>query len=134
MGIFDRFTKPPEIVKNRWNGYAYRFGEDERCVVSFDTSACQPDVQRPSPFRRVIGFSRPEDVAPNGMPSPQAMARLKAIETDLIDELRARRVKAWLVGKQVYRGFRELMFQVDDVAGFAKAYAVVAAKFGGMKL
>lgn len=23
-----------EIVRNRWNGYTYLFGDDERCVVS----------------------------------------------------------------------------------------------------
>lgn len=133
MGLFSR-SAPPEIVRDGWNGYTYLFGDNERCVVSFDVTACDPAVQKPSQLRRVIGFSPDNQVSPQGMPSPPAFARLKAIEEALIRELTARRVKAWLVGKQVYRGFRELLFQVDDLAGFTKAYAMVEAEFGGMKL
>ena len=128
------FKSEPEIVRDQWNGYRYTFGEGERCVVSFDVRACEPSAQRPSQLRRVIGFSPEGHVSPEGMPSPQAFARLKAIEDALIVELRARKVKSWLVGRQVYRGFRELLFQVDDTAGFAKAYAEVETEFGGMKL
>jgi len=123
-----------DIVRNRWNGYRYSFGEGERCVVSFDVTACDPAAQRPSQLRRVIGFSPEGHVSPEGMPSPEAFARLKAIEDALIVQLRAHEVDAWLVGKQVYRGFRELIFQVDDLVGFAKAYAAVEAEFGGMDL
>lgn len=134
MGFFKRSEPPPEIVRDRWNGYTYLFGDNERCVVSFDVTACEPSAQRPSQLRRVIGFSPEGHISPQGMPSPQAFARLKAIEDTLIQQLRQRNVKSWLVGKQVYRGFRELLFQVDDVEGFAKAYATVEAEFGGMKL
>ena len=134
MGFFKRTEPPAEIVRDVWNGYTYLFGDNDRCVVSFDVAACDPAAQRPSELRRVIGFSPEGHISPQGMPSPQAFARLKAIEDALIQQLRQRNVKAWLVGKQVYRGFRELLFQVDDVDGFAQAYAVVEAEFGGMKL
>lgn len=133
MGLFSR-SAPPDIIRDRWNGYTYLFGEGERCVVSFDVTACDPAQQKPSELRRVIGFSPQGHVSPEGMPSPQSFARLKAIEDALIAELKTRKVKSWLIGRQVYRGFRELLFQVDDLAGFAKAYAVVEAEFGGMKL
>ncbi len=133
MGLFSK-SAPPAIVRDRWNGYTYLFGEGERCVVSFDVTAVDPAAQTPSQLRRVIGFSPEGHISPQGMPSPEAFARLKAIEEALVAELTARKVKSWLVGKQVYRGFRELLFQVDDIAGFAKAYDVVEAKFGGMKL
>jgi hypothetical protein len=133
MGLFSR-SATPEIVRDRWNGYTYLFGENERCVVSFDVTACDPAAQKPSQLRRVIGFSPEGQISPQGMPLPPAFARLKAIEEKLIGELKARKVKAWLVGKQVYRGFRELLFQVDDLGGFEKAYAAVEAEFGGMKL
>jgi regulator of RNase E activity RraB len=123
-----------EIVRDRWNGYTYLFGEGERCVVSFDVTACDLAAQVPSQLRRVIGFSPEGHVRRDGMPSPEAFARFKAIEDALLAQLRARKVSAWLVGRQVYRGFRELLFQVDDVDAFAKAYAAVEAEFGGMKL
>ncbi len=134
MGLFDRFSKPPPIVRDRWNGYTYRFGEDERCIVSFDVAACDPAEQRPSQLRRVIGFSARDQIGPTGMPSRAAMARLSAIEDALVAELQARRVRAWLIGKQVYRGLRELLFQVDDLDKFASAHAVVEGKLGGTKL
>lgn len=131
MGLF---SKPPVIVRNKWNGYAYRFGEGERCIVSFDVEACDPSEQKPSQLRRVIGFSPEGHVGPSGMPSPQAMERFRAIEDTLVAELTRAKVKCWLIGKQVYRGFRELLFQVDDLAGFARVYAGIEAKFGGTKL
>jgi hypothetical protein len=133
MGLFSR-SATPEIVRDRWNGYTYLFGDNERCVVSFDVTACEPTAQKPSQLRRVIGFSPEDQISPQGMPLPPAFARLKAIEDALLTELKSRKVKSWLVGKQVYRGFRELLFQVDDLAGFAKAYEAVEAEFGGMKL
>lgn len=52
----------------------------------------------------------------------------------MIRQLEQRQVRSWLVGRQVYRGFRELLFQVDDVEAFDAAYAVVEAEFRGMKL
>lgn len=124
------------IVRDQWNGYAYRFGDNasERCIVSFDVSACDPSEQKPSQLRRVIGFSPEGHIGPSGMPSPPAMQRLRAIETELVAELTRAKVACWLVGKQVYRGMRELLFQVDDLAGFARAYAVIEAKLGGTKL
>ena len=123
-----------EIIRDRWNGYQYTFGEGERCVVSFDITACDPTAQRPSQLRRVIGFSPEGHISPSGMPSPEAFARLKAIEQALLAQLRARKIDAWLVGRQVYRGYRELLFQVDDTVGFDTAYAAVEDEFGGMKL
>jgi regulator of RNase E activity RraB len=123
-----------EIVRNRWNGYTYLFGDDERCIVSFDVTACAPEAQRPSQFRRVIGFSPKGHIGAQGLPSAESFARLKAIEDALIHQLEQREVRSWLVGRQVYRGFRELLFQVDDVEAFDAAYAVVEAEFRGMKL
>lgn len=122
------------IVRDAWNSYTYRFGEGERCVVSFDVSACEQKNQPPSAGRRVIGFSLPEQIAENGMPSVEAFRRLKAIEGHLVQILEANGVGCWLVGRQVYRGMRELVFQVADVDGFEQAYAAVEAEFGGMAL
>jgi regulator of RNase E activity RraB len=123
-----------DIMRGQWNGYAYRFGQGERCIVTFDISACDPANQRPSQLRRVIGFSPENHISPEGIPSPQAFARLKQIEFALLERLDASRVAAWMIGTQVYRGYRELLFQVDDLRGFAKAYEAVEAKFGGMEL
>ncbi len=65
MGFFDRFGAPPKIVRDQWNGYAYRFGEGERCIVSFDVQACDPSEQKPSQLRRLIGFSPDGQVSPS---------------------------------------------------------------------
>jgi hypothetical protein len=134
MGFFRRAEPPPDIVRDRWNGYTYLFGDDERCIVAFDVTACDREAQRPSQFRRVIGFSPEGQIGPRGLPSPEAFARLKAIESELVRQLAQRKVRTWLVGRQLYRGFRELLFQVDDLEAFDKVYAAVEAKFGGMKL
>src|SRR5690349_3915286 len=101
MGLFGS-KKPPEIVRDVWNGYAYEFGEGERCIVSFDVAACEPENQKPSQLRRVVGFTPEDHIGPTGMPSPEAFERLKAIEAMLVAELTAKRVKCWLIGKQVY--------------------------------
>ena len=31
-----------DIVKDHWNGYTYLYGDGERCIVSFDVTACDP--------------------------------------------------------------------------------------------
>lgn len=134
MGLFDRFSKPPPVVRDVWNGYAYRFGGGERCVVSFDVAACDPKEQKPSELRRIICFAPEEHVGPTGMPSPEMFARMRAIEDAAVKALTEAKVRAWLIGKQVYRGMRELLFQVDDLAGFAKVYEALDERFGGMKL
>ena len=122
------------IIRDRWNGYTYLFGEDERCVVSFDVDACDPANQKPSQLRRVIGFSPEDHIGAQGMPSPASFARLRAIEDAMVEGLRAKKVRCWLIGRQVYRGMRELLFQVDDVKAFGEVYAAVEDHFGGMKL
>ncbi len=121
---------------DRWNGYYYVFGDGERCVVTFNATACDPAHQKPSFGRRIIGFSPPEDVSPEGMPSPAAFARLKAIEDRAAALVSERGIPAWLVGKQVYRGMRELVFQVDarGVAAFDAMAAQLEVELGGTEL
>lgn len=132
MGLFGKKTQP--VVRDRWNGYAYRFGEGERCIVSFDMDACEPENQKPSQLRRIIAFSPEEHISPTGMPSQAMFERMRQIEDVAVEELTRAKVRAWLVGKQVYRGMRELLFQVDDLAEFGKMYAALEDRFGGLKL
>ena len=127
-------TKGPRA--DAWNGYYYYFGEGERCVVTFHVPACEPENQRPSCGRRLIGFSQREHISPQGMPMGPAFDRLKAIEVRTMTLLAQERVSHWLVGRQVYRGMRELLFQIDPprVDAFDGVCAQVAREFGGTEL
>lgn len=118
-----------------WNGYYYYFGEGQRCVVSFRASLCEPQNQFPSVGRRLIGFSLEEHIRPDGMPSPEAYARLKAIE----DAARAaipENLRCVHVGTHVYLGMRELLFQLhpDDVPVFERIAQQIEERFGGTKV
>jgi hypothetical protein len=123
-------------MQDVWNGYYYYFGEDERCVVTFNVTACDPANQRASHGGRLIGLTPEEYVSPQGMPSGVAFERLKSIEARTMQLLAERRVPAWLVGKQMYRGMRELLFQLDapHVAAFEAVAAQVEQELGGTKV
>lgn len=128
----------PTPTAREWNGYYYWFGEDERCVVTFHVPACDPrnQQQRISHGRRLIGFSPDQYISPQGMPTGPAFERLKAIETRVGELLAANRVPCWLVGKHVYRGMRELLFQVETphLEAFERVCAQIEEEFGGTKL
>lgn len=131
MGIFDFFSKKPatKVVRDRWNGWAYTFGQGERCVVSFDVEACEASERRASTCVRVIGFAPESEVGRNGMPSQRAYQELTALEDALVAKLGEDGAPCWLVGRQTYRGMRELIFQVEDVAAFERVHAIVAPRF-----
>lgn len=126
----------PSDSWDRWNGYYYFFGEDQRCVVTFNVAACDPKNQRPSCGRRLIGFSPKEYVSPQGMPVGPAFERLKAIESRASTLLGQNRVACRLVGKHVYHGLRELLFQIEDshVPAFDRVAAQVEDELGGTEL
>jgi regulator of RNase E activity RraB len=122
--------------RDHWNGYYYNFGEGERCVVTFNVQACYSQNQRPSSGRRLIGFSPEEYVSPQGMPTGPAFERLKAIEARAMALVAQQRVGCWLVGKQVYRGMRELLFQVEDphLRNFDTICDQIEKEFGGTEV
>ena len=123
-----RSTTPPRL----WNGHYYLFGDGSRCVVTFDVAACEPANQRPSFGRRIVASAPEEQVSAQGMPSAEAYARLKAVEERFVRLIAEARVPAWLVGKRIHHGKRELVFQVDasGVTAFDGLYARVEIELG----
>lgn len=127
-----RSTTPPRL----WNGHYYLFGDGSRCVVTFDVAACDPANQRPSFGRRIVASAPEEQVSAQGMPSAEAYARLKAVEERFVRLIAEARVPAWLVGKRIHHGKRELVFQVDasGVTAFDGLYAQVEIELGDVEL
>jgi regulator of RNase E activity RraB len=140
MGIFDIFKgkKPPPsqpIRRNRWDGYVYTFGEDQRCVVSFDVDACEPEQQDARySGRRVILFAGEHEVTQTGLPTPEAFRRMHAVGDQLVAALEANRVDCWQVGGHTYNGLTELIFEVADVPAFMSTCASVLGDRPDVKL
>lgn len=135
MGLLNTFTRPPPVRRRQWNGYAYRFGLDQRCVVSFDVEACEPKNQSPHVMgRRVISFAHQDEVTPTGMPTKEAYQRMRDVETAWVARLTSGRVACWHVGSQTYNGLRELVFEVKDVAAFEQHWADFSRARADLKL
>lgn len=140
MGLLDalrRKTPTPQfpIRRSEWNGYVYRFGEDQQCLVSFDVQACAPEHQLAQyTGRRVIIFAGNGEVDPSGIPMQPASDRLRGVEDTLLLRLDADGVACWHVGSQTYSGMREVIFEVADVAAFEKTYSAYAGNRSDMKL
>src|SRR5688500_9325111 len=105
-----------------WQIYMYSFGEGQRVSVRFRLpSATEARHVGYDACRRVVMYSA-GGCYDNGLPGPEEFARLNADEERLVAALDATRVDCLLVGAMSYHCLRDVVFQVNDVAGFAGVY------------
>ena len=111
------FKKKPsiQIVPQRWEFYTYTFSEDQRALIRFALDFVSDD--RPEGYshgRRVIIYSHPDRIQPNGLPTGEENLELGKLEDSLVAKLEKKNVPCLLAAVQTYHGLKDIIFQVND--------------------
>jgi regulator of RNase E activity RraB len=105
------------MIGGEMESYSYVYGGGMRALISFDVAAAMERRHEGHPHgRRIIVFVDARGVRPDGLPADTA--ELIALEDDLTARLRQASIDCRFVGRMTYGGMRELVFQVEDAAGF----------------
>jgi hypothetical protein len=109
----------------KWQTYSYSYGSGQRAVISFDVDAAtEPRHLAHRWCRRVILFLELCELRDDGLPRDEEVREhLLTMETDLTIRLRRDRIDCRYVGRMFYGGMQELVFQVEEVAGFERVVA-----------
>ena len=123
MGWFGSSKKQVRIAEGPWDFYVYPYADGQRASITFNVRA---DAEHEHPAynacRRVIIYLPHERVYANGLPMPEEYQRSTEDERSLIAELERAGVDCIKVGHMLYGAMRDIVFQVEDTAGFRAVY------------
>lgn len=123
------------IVGERWESYVKPHGLGRWAAVDFCVDAADEEEHVGYEHGRdVVLYFGTHEEGSFGLPIARASERLRRLEHSLIDELHERGVDGRHVGRLTAGGARELLFQVEDVAGFEATLASWHAAFGAPKM
>jgi regulator of RNase E activity RraB len=123
MGWFGSSKKQVRITEGPWDFYVYPYGEDQRASITFDVRAdAEPEHRGYDACRRVIIYLPHDRVYANGLPMAAEYQRSTEDEQSLIAELERAAVDCKKVGHMLYGAMRDIVFQVEDAAGFSSVY------------
>jgi regulator of RNase E activity RraB len=112
-------TSKTQVVFDSWDSYV-RQADDYPFFISFDVEAAREDLIETLTVcaRLAIPIHQP---GPSGGPEQPEHERLWDMEDQLCSALSERGITCRLVGRLTHRGYRVLVFQLDDWESFRSA-------------
>ncbi len=123
MGLFGFGKKKTVVAEGPWDFYNYSYGDGLRASITFHVRFDSDGPQRGyQACRRVVMYLPHDRVRADGLPTGEEYQRSADREAAFIAELERAGVDCLKVGHMLYGAMRDVVFQVEDTAGFAAAF------------
>jgi hypothetical protein len=107
------------VMPARVESYSYGFGEGQRAIIAFDVDAALEEQHQRLPHcRRVIVRLPPQRCLPTGLPRGELLEPLERLEHSLDEALTGAGLECLQVGRMLYHGLCEFVYQVEGPQAF----------------